>query len=175
MDPKSLPKILYIDDTPEARQLVRRLLAQEYLVLEAKDAIGGIELALDTHPDLILVDVNLPELSGREVATRLRTLLPDTPLVALTADTSPGARESALAAGCAGYMTKPFSVDTFREQIKEYLNGKREILADADKYTRISPMMVAQTRLLVPKTLPSSLETESSIARAVIPEANTVK
>lgn len=137
MDPKSLPKILYIEDTLEARQLVRRLLAQDYIVLEAKDALSGIELALDTHPDLVLVDINLPELSGREVATRLRKLLPQTPLVALTADISPGARERALAAGCVGYLSKPIQVDIFVEQIEAYLHGKRETLLDVAHYTRV--------------------------------------
>lgn len=137
MDPTSLPKVLYIDDTPEARQLVRRLLSQSYIVLEAKDAISGIELALDTRPDLILLDVNLPEMSGREVATRLRSLMPNIPLVALTADTSPGARERALAAGFWGFMNKPITVDTFEEDVQAYLHGKRDALPDSARHVQL--------------------------------------
>ena len=137
MKHNSLPKILYIDDTPEARLLVSRLLSRDYVVLEAGDPISGIELAIDTQPDLILVDVNLPRLSGHEVATRLRTLLPDTPLIAFTADVSSGARERALAAGCSGYISKPLDVDTFAYQVSEFLRGKREILTgDAAQYAR---------------------------------------
>jgi signal transduction histidine kinase/DNA-binding NarL/FixJ family response regulator len=134
MDPKTLPKVLYVDDTPEARLLVRRMLSRNYIVLEAKDAISGIELAIDTHPDLILLDINLPEMSGREVATRLRTLFPDTPLVALTADNSPEARERALAAGCSGFITKPISIDTFENEVFAYLHGKLDQLPDSARH-----------------------------------------
>ena len=131
MESKPLPKILYVDDTPEARSLVLRILSHNYQVFEASDALTGIELAIQTQPDLVLLDINLPQLSGREVAARLRTLLPNTPLVALSADSSSGARERALAAGCIGYLTKPLDIDIFEEQIAEFLSGKREILANA--------------------------------------------
>lgn len=137
MEQKSLPKILYIDDTPDARMLVSRILSHDYVVLEAGDPIAGIELALDTRPDLVLVDVNLPQLSGHEVATRLRTLLPNTPLVAFTADISPGARERALAAGCDGYISKPLDIETFADQIGEFLLGKHEVIhGDSAQYIR---------------------------------------
>ena len=131
MESKPLPKILYVDDTPEARSLVLRILSPHYQVFAASDALMGIELATQTRPDLVLLDINLPQLSGREVAARLKTLLPNTPLVAFSADTSTGARERALAAGCVGYLVKPLDVDTFEAQIAEFLGGKREVLANA--------------------------------------------
>ena len=136
MDVKSLPKVLYIDDTPDARSLVCRVLAQDYLVLEASDPLSGIELAVQTQPDLILLDINLPQMSGREVAARMKSLLPNTRLVAFSADNSPGARERALAAGCDGYMTKPLDVDTFADEIKEYLQGKRDVLPDQARHEK---------------------------------------
>ena len=136
MDVKSLPKVLYIDDTPDARSLVCRVLAQDYLVLEASDPLSGIELAVETQPDLILLDINLPQMSGREVAARMKSLLPNTRLVAFSADNSPGARERALAAGCDGYMTKPLDVDTFADEIKEYLQGKRDVLPDQARHEK---------------------------------------
>jgi signal transduction histidine kinase/DNA-binding NarL/FixJ family response regulator len=136
MDVKSLPKVLYIDDTPDARSLVRRVLAQDFVVLEASDPIGGIELAMLSQPDLILLDINLPHLSGREVAARLKSLLPHARLVAFSADNSPGVRERALAAGCVGYMTKPLDVDTFADEIKEYLGGKRDVLLDQARHEK---------------------------------------
>jgi signal transduction histidine kinase/CheY-like chemotaxis protein len=125
------PKILYIEDTPASRQLVSRLLGKDYIVLEAADPLSGIELARHTNPDLILVDVNLPGMSGHEVATRLKTLYPETPLVAITADTSSGGRERAIIAGCAGYLNKPIDPDTFSDEIAEFLNGRKDDLDDS--------------------------------------------
>jgi signal transduction histidine kinase/DNA-binding response OmpR family regulator len=131
MNQSTLPKILYMDDTPDARELVVRILSFEYEVLVADDPLKGIEMAVKTRPDLILLDINMPHMSGREVATRLKSLLPRTPLVAFSADSSPGARERALAAGCVGYLTKPLDVDTFSDQIDAFLHGKREALSNA--------------------------------------------
>ncbi len=134
VDPKNLPKILYVEDTDDARLLVRRLLSRDYILLEADNPIDGIELAINTRPDLILLDINLPDLSGREVATRLKPILPNTPIVALTADVTSGARERALVAGCVGFMTKPIDIDTFRDKIEAYLNGKKEFAEEADQH-----------------------------------------
>jgi signal transduction histidine kinase len=61
-------------------------------------------------------------------------LLPNTPLVAFTADVAPGARERALASGCVGYMSKPLDADTFAHQVREFLGGKREESPDSDQY-----------------------------------------
>ncbi|MBT3321570.1 MAG: response regulator [Anaerolineae bacterium] len=135
-NPKTLPKILYIEDTADSRLLVQRLLARDYILLEASNAIDGINLALDTNPDLILLDINLPDLSGREIATRLKTSLPNTPMVALTADVTSGAREKALVAGCVGFMTKPIDIDIFKDEIKAYLDGKREYLEKPNSHLR---------------------------------------
>jgi signal transduction histidine kinase/DNA-binding NarL/FixJ family response regulator len=133
-DPRSLPKLLYIEDSPESRALIRRMLARDFIVLEAADPLDGLELAVDTQPDLVLLDINLPQMSGREVAARLRTLLPDTPLVAYSADDSPQARERTLAAGFAGYLDKASDIDTIAESLLEFLGGKREIVEDASNY-----------------------------------------
>ena len=136
VDIKSLPKILYIEDTADSRLLVRRLLARDYIFLEADNAIDGIDLALNTQPDLILLDINLPDLSGREIATRLKISLPNTPMVALTADITGNAREKALVAGCVGFMTKPIDIDIFRNEIVAYLNGKREFAEQAEHHLK---------------------------------------
>lgn len=135
-NPRDLKKILYIEDTDDARLLVRRLLARDYVLLESDNPIDGIDLAINTNPDLILLDINLPDMSGREVATRLKIALPGTPIVALTADITGNAREKALVAGCVGFMTKPIDIDSFREEVKAYLNGKKEILQNPDTYMK---------------------------------------
>lgn len=133
-DPRSLPKLLYIEDNPESRALIRRMLARDFIVLEAADPLDGLELAVDTQPNLVLLDINLPQMSGREVAARLRTLLPNTPLVAYSADDSPQARERTLAAGFAGYLDKSTDIETMAESLLEFLGGKREIVEDASNY-----------------------------------------
>jgi signal transduction histidine kinase/CheY-like chemotaxis protein len=130
-DPRKLPQLLYIEDSDESRSLVRRLLANKYVILEASDPLDGLQLAEETHPNLILLDHSLPNMSGSEAATRLRQMLPDTPIVILSADITAGARERALAAGAVGFISKPIDSD-FAEQVEEYLNGKVEVLEDAE-------------------------------------------
>lgn len=131
MDQSTLrPKILYIDDTQGARVLVRRLLSAHYRVLEADDGLKGIDLAAEARPDLILVDLHMPHLSGYEVATRLKSLMPQVPIIALTADVTANVRERTLASGCDGYLSKPIDPDTFEDQVRSFLTGEREELED---------------------------------------------
>lgn len=132
-DPRKLPQVLYIEDSDETRSLVRRLLSSKYVVLEAPDPLNGFQLAEETQPNLILLDDSLPHMSGNEAATRLHKMLPNTPIVVVSADLSAGARERALAAGAAGFINKPID-DDFIEQVDAYLNGRVEVLEDAEKH-----------------------------------------
>jgi len=130
---RKLPQVLYIEDSDESRALVRRLLAEKYIVLEASNPLDGLQLAEETQPNLILLDHNLPHMTGSEAATRLKQMLPNTPIVIVSADTSPGARERALAAGAVGFISKPID-DDFETLVTDYLNGKVEKLVHAEKY-----------------------------------------
>lgn len=132
-DPRKLPQLLYIEDSDEARSLVRRLLADNYVVLEASNPLDGLQLAEETHPNLILLDHNLPQMTGSEAATRLKKMLPNTPIVILSGDTTKGARERALAAGAVGFIPKPIDSD-FENLLTEYLNGKVEKLEHPEIY-----------------------------------------
>lgn len=126
--------ILYIEDDPGSQVLVQRTLQFDgYTVVVAGTGLRGIDMAKIHQPDLILMDINLPDLSGREVATRLRALdeFKQIPIVALTAQSHAGEREKALAAGLSGYLTKPIDVDRLGDQVKEYLAGKKEQLEGA--------------------------------------------
>ena len=128
--------ILYIEDDPASRRLVQRVLgSQGYNVLVADDGLEGITIARESNPNLILMDINLPNMDGREITTRLRSLpnFTNTPIVALTANHSPGSRELALAAGCTGFMTKPIDVGTFPKKVKNYLNGLVEPLSPNER------------------------------------------
>lgn len=129
-------KILYIDDHAESRLLVRHILeAEGYEVIEAQDGSSGIRVAEAESPDLILIDIMMPGLDGRETTTRLRSIprLQAVPIVALTANMIAGDRERALAAGCNGYLQKPVDVDRLPEQIREFLQGKRESLDSSEE------------------------------------------
>ncbi len=122
-------RILYIEDDPGSQLLVQRMLQfAGYEVLVAGTGLTGIDLARTSQPDLILMDINLPDLSGREVTTRLRALDGFTilPIVALTAQSQSGEREKAIAAGLTGYLTKPINVDTLPTQVADYLAGKKD-------------------------------------------------
>ena len=125
------PTILYIEDNLDNQRLVARVLeARGYRVLLADDGPSGIEIAANMLLAMVLVDINIPTLDGYETTTRLRGMehLRATPILALTADSQPGTRERALAAGCDGYISKPIDPRRLPLQILEFITGKREAL-----------------------------------------------
>ena len=122
------PTIIYIEDNLDNQRLVQRVLVSRgYQVLVANDGTTGLDLARESKPVLILVDLGIPGLNGYETTTRLRSLkhLDAIPIVALTADTMPGSREKALVAGCDGYLLKPIDTRKLPTQIAEFIAGKR--------------------------------------------------
>src|SRR5437016_4193719 len=123
------PKILYIEDNPENRMLVRAVLeAAGYDLVEAEDGLAGIEAAIREEPALILLDINLPGVDGYEIVAILKSFpnLASTPVIAVTAYAMQGDRQRTLVAGCDGYLQKPINVDAFPRQVAEFLGGKRE-------------------------------------------------
>jgi two-component system cell cycle response regulator DivK len=121
--------ILYIEDNSDNRMLVRRVLeAEGYRVVEAEDGFEGIKLLRSTTPDLVLMDINLPELDGYEVTRRLKQVpsMARVPVIAMTANVMRGDREKTLAAGCDGYIAKPIDIDTLPDQIAKFLRKKND-------------------------------------------------
>ena len=119
--------VLYVEDDPQSRLLIRRVLqAEGYAVIEAKDAADGLASATEQRPDLILIDINLPEVDGLTLARQIKSVpdLASTPVVALTANVMRGDRERSLGAGCDGYIQKPIDVDLLPRQISQYLRSK---------------------------------------------------
>ncbi|MBN1486752.1 MAG: response regulator [Anaerolineae bacterium] len=120
-------KILYIEDNPGNRMLVRRILmVEDYVVFEAEDGPQGIQMALEHMPDLILMDMNLPDIDGYELTQRMREMpeLIGIPIIAMTANVMHGDKEKTIEAGCDGYIPKPIDVDALPEQIEKFLAEK---------------------------------------------------
>jgi two-component system cell cycle response regulator DivK len=116
--------ILYVEDNPENRLLIRRILeAEGYQVIEAENAAKALETIQNTTPDLILMDINMPDMDGYTLTAQMKTYpqLLDVPIIALTANVMKGDRERTLAAGCDVYIQKPIDVDDLPEQISRYL------------------------------------------------------
>jgi two-component system cell cycle response regulator DivK len=124
----SSPTILYIEDDPANRILVQRIMeAEGYRVLLAENGPEGVMVACQEFPDLILVDISMPDMDGYSVATRLRREdgMRDVPIVALTANVMKGDRERSLEAGCSGYIQKPLDVDRLPAQVVAFLHAPR--------------------------------------------------
>ena len=119
-------RVLYVEDNFENRILIKRVLeAEGYTVIEAENGTKGIELAKSSKPDIVLMDINLPDIDGYECTAKLR-LLPEfgkIPIVALTANVLEGDKQKAMKAGCDGYIPKPIDVDALPNQIEGYLNN----------------------------------------------------
>jgi signal transduction histidine kinase len=116
--------ILHIEDDPQSLLLVRKLLqAAGHKVVECSSGVEGARLAQEQRPDLVLLDINIPDLDGYEVALLLRGRMPTTPLVAITAE---GDRSTSLAVGCDGFLAKPIDARTFARTVEGFLKGQRD-------------------------------------------------
>jgi len=119
--------ILYIEDNVDNRTLIRRILTAEgYELKEAANASEALETLKILHPDLILMDINMPDVDGYTLTTRIRAMsgFESVPIVALTANVMRGDRERSLEAGCDGYIQKPIDIDLLPQQIERYMRKK---------------------------------------------------
>jgi CheY-like chemotaxis protein/signal transduction histidine kinase len=121
------PRILYVEDSPQNRDIVRRYLATDYEVIEAEDGEHGIERAVRDSPDLILMDLSLPRLDGWEATRRIKAnpAVKHIPVIALTAHAGREDQTRATEAGCVDYITKPLERDLLLGAIKKHLAGGR--------------------------------------------------
>ena len=119
-------RILYIEDNYQNFRLLMRMLAAErrdYDVHHARSGQSGLEMAVRLAPDLIFVDISLPDIDGVEVTRRLKESggVSHVPVIALTANAMVGDRERYLASGCDGYLEKPLTRASLREVLAEFL------------------------------------------------------
>ncbi|MFN8401223.1 MAG: response regulator [Anaerolineales bacterium] len=118
--------ILCIEDNPDNMMLVKRALeSRGYVLLEAFTGNKGVEVAEQNNIDLVLLDINLPDIDGYEVAKRLRSSkkhnLAYTPIIAVTANALKGDAEKALAAGCDVYMSKPINIRELWARVEAFV------------------------------------------------------
>jgi len=122
-----MPKVLVIDDERNLQKLVKvNLMARKYQVFTAPDGERGLELAQREYPDLVLLDLMMPGISGWDVLTTLKTIpqLEDIPVIIMTASVREGGKEKAHDLGASEYLTKPFGIDRLLHQVEQVL-GKR--------------------------------------------------
>lgn len=121
-------RILLIEDNEQNRYLATFLLESHgYQVESAFDGASGLAVAQAKQPDVILLDIQLPQMDGHEVARRLRAIpnLRATPIIAVTSYAMVGDRERSIAAGCDGYIEKPIDPATFVGTIEEIIAAAR--------------------------------------------------
>jgi len=119
-----MKRILVVEDTPDNRQIMRDLLTNAgYELIEAIDGAAGVIAALAHRPDLILMDIQLPVIDGYEATRRIKAN-PETagiPVIAVTSYALSGDEAKALAAGCDGYVAKPFSPRHLLAKVREFV------------------------------------------------------
>ena len=122
-----MPRLLLIDDNEANRDLLsRRLERRGFEILLAVDGRAGVDAALAEKPDLILMDMNMPQIDGWEATRQIKAVMPTVPVIAMTAHAMTGDRERALQAGCTDYHTKPIDFVKLLAQIELLLDAPGE-------------------------------------------------
>lgn len=158
----AMTRVLYIEDEPNNRMLVRRLfmgLASDLEYAEVDNARMGIQMATDKPFDIILMDISMPDMDGLTATGIIRKTdsIKDTPIIALTANAMEGDRERFLAAGCDGYISKPIDIDTFIDNVRDYISKIPDILkkrATAAAQPTTGQSDTAQTKHVTQSTRP---------------------
>ena len=122
--PENKATILYVEDNPDNRLLVRRiLLAEDYSLLEATDAKDALNVLQTIQPDLILMDINMPDMDGYTLTAKIKSLpgFERVPILAVTANVMRGDKEKTLEAGCDGYIQKPLDIEQLTREIEKFI------------------------------------------------------
>ena len=117
-------RVLVIEDTEDNRQIIRDLLTSfDYELIEAVDGAEGVAMAQSHHPDLILMDIQLPQIDGYEATRRIRAIpeLARVPIIAVTSYALSGDEAKTREVGCDGYVAKPFSPRQLLAKVREFL------------------------------------------------------
>jgi len=122
-------RILIVEDNPQNMRLIKMTLgAKDYTLLEATDGAQALDVAVRGQPDLIIMDIQLPKVSGLEVTRRLRGIpsFSHVPIIAITAYAMKGDKEKAIDAGCDAYLSKPISTRELPQVIAQMLSKRQK-------------------------------------------------
>lgn len=122
--------VLYVEDNSDNRNLIRRVLGAEgYSVVDAVNAGQAIGRLEETKIDLILMDINMPDMDGYTLTTKIKGIqkFSSIPIIAVTANVMRGDREKSLEAGCDGYIQKPIDIDTLAQQIERFMTRSSNV------------------------------------------------
>ncbi len=130
LKPEDKGTILYVEDNPDNRMLVRRvLLAENYKLIEAMNAGEALDVLKTARPNLILMDINMPDMDGYTLTAKIKSMpgFERVPILALTANVMRGDKEKTLEAGCDGYIQKPLDVDQLTREIERFLARRTNV------------------------------------------------
>ena len=116
------PKVLVAEDEDSNYELVRIVLSKRYRLLRAVNGIEAVTLSEDEHPDMILMDIRMPEMNGLDATRIIKEVNHDIPIVALSAYAFDENIREAKAAGCDDFMAKPFRVEDLLDMVEKYIN-----------------------------------------------------
>ena len=121
-------KVLVVEDNPQNMKLITFVLNKYgHEAVEAYSGLEGVEKAGTIEPELILMDIQLPDIDGLEATRRIRKIksMDDVPIIAITSYAMSGDKEKVLAAGCNGYFEKPINPLTIMNDIEKIINARK--------------------------------------------------
>src|SRR5881296_2961743 len=125
--PTSHVKLVAIDDTPESLELITEALSQDGLeIFTATDPEDGLDIVFREHPQIVLLDLVMPHLSGMEVLERIVDFDPSIEVILMTAHYSTESAVEAIKKGASDYLNKPISIALLRERVKKLLEDARQ-------------------------------------------------
>lgn len=143
------PTILIIEDNPDMRTYIRKLLLEEYQILEAANGKTGVKLAEENSPDLIISDIMMPEMDGYKVCSLVKTneLTSHIPVILLTAKADRESKLTGLETGADDYLSKPFDADELHLIVRNRIEERRKLRERFSREIMLEPKHVSVTSL----------------------------
>lgn len=118
---KEKPIVLVAEDTNSNYLLVSAILKKDYVLYRANDGAEAVEMSRTIEPDIILMDICMPNVDGLDATVQIRAFNPNVPIIAVTAYAFESDRQRAMDAGCTDFLTKPISIVKLKEIIKKWV------------------------------------------------------